>query len=348
LVKQGSILTFDEAKKAVGHSRPSVAPTNNQGRKASKRTSASFSSSTKTTSSKTKPKSTAVKTKTKAPKTKASSGARSESARVPRKNSTTSRAQKSARVSQNSGKLPRASQSGKLPKASQSGKIPRVSQDSGRLPKASQSGKIPKISKFSELRKNVSKSKAEKQFSKQFANKPSEASQAGPRAAVYKTEMGRQHKKITKMHDGAGSGIMGFLGRFCFVGFDFNRAPKLIGTSMVLACLVLSCVFLYPTAQQFYVTQRDYDQVQAKYEALSERNAEIQTQVDMLSTEAGIEDRAREEFGWVKEGENAVTVHGLESSAQEETTYKKSIPNGSVEAPTSWVTSVLDAVFGVG
>lgn len=279
MTRQGSILTFDEAKKAAVRSRPSVASSTSQSKRPTKRNSNSF------------------------------------------------------RALNN---RPTATASASKPTG-----------NSRKRPAASQSGRIPKVSKFSEIRKNVAKNKAEKQFSRQFASDPSEASQSGPRAAVYKTEMGRQHKKSSKMQSGADTGITGFFSRFSFVGFDIRRSPKLIGTTMVVVCLALSCVFLYPTAQQFYTTQRDYDQVQAEYAALESRNNDIQAQVDLLSSEMGIEDRAREEFGWVKEGENAVTVHGLESDPQETTTYKKSIPAGSVEAPSSWYTSVLDAVFGV-
>ena len=115
---------------------------------------------------------------------------------------------------------------------------------------------------------------------------------------------------------------------------------------MVAACLVLSCVFLYPAAKQYYTTVREHDQLQAEYEALQQRNATIQAEVDSLSTEAGIEDRARKEFGWVKEGENAANVYGLDTY-EDESTYNKAVTPGSVEAPDTWYSPVLDILFGV-
>ena len=68
--------------------------------------------------------------------------------------------------------------------------------------------------------------------------------------------------------------------------------------------------------------------------------------MDSLSTEAGIEDRARKEFGWVKEGENAANVYGLDTY-EDESTYNKAVTPGSVEAPDTWYSPVLDILFGV-
>ena len=44
---------------------------------------------------------------------------------------------------------------------------------------------------------------------------------------------------------------------------------------------------------------------------LSERNAAIQSDIDRLSTDEGIEDVAREQLGWVSKGETAGVVVGL-------------------------------------
>ena len=85
----------------------------------------------------------------------------------------------------------------------------------------------------------------------------------------------------------------------------------MVGVALA-ACLVLTGIFLYPSAKQYYVTMRECDRLQAEYEAIENRNANIQSEVDALATDAGVEDRAREEFGWVKTGEHAVNVRGLD------------------------------------
>ncbi len=133
--------------------------------------------------------------------------------------------------------------------------------------------------------------------------------------------------------------------RFSGIGLNV-RSPRFVVGIAVAACLVFSCMFLYPTARQYYVTVRQHDQLQAEYAALQQRNEVIKSEVDSLSTDAGIEDRARKEFGWVKEGENAVTVYGIDTPG-DESAYNKAITPGSVEAPETWYSPILDVVFGV-
>lgn len=115
---------------------------------------------------------------------------------------------------------------------------------------------------------------------------------------------------------------------------------------MIIGCLALSGAFLYPAAQQYYLTVREHDRIEAEYQLVQERNDDIRSQVELLSSEEGIEDRARQEFGWVKEGENSVKVHGLETE-EESVTYSKNISAGSVEAPPTWYSPMLDVIFGV-
>jgi len=114
----------------------------------------------------------------------------------------------------------------------------------------------------------------------------------------------------------------------------------------VSVCLILACWFLYAPAKQYYVTARSFDRLEAEYSAVQEHNQTLQKQVDSLSSPAGIEDRARKEFGWIKEGEQGGTVYGIEREP-EEVSYTKTVAPGSVEAPQAWYTALLDVVFGV-
>ena len=66
--------------------------------------------------------------------------------------------------------------------------------------------------------------------------------------------------------------------------------------------------FLYGPAQQLYQDIRERDRLAAEYEAVTERNAAIEASVDALSTEAGIEDAARTQLGWVHEGEHEMCI----------------------------------------
>lgn len=208
----------------------------------------------------------------------------------------------------------------------------------------------PKESRMAQAKRKRAKEKAGKAFSKQFADKPSQASSDGPRAAVYKGQMGSTHKKATKMQNKASSARKS--GSMSIDQKAVDYAPKLAGTFVVVACLALTCAFLYPTAKQFYSVSREYDQLQAEYMAIQERNNTIQAEVDSLSSDAGIEDKARSEFGWAKHDEKVVNVTGLSSDSEGDTektasSYTKTIPSGSIEAPETWYSPVLDVLFGV-
>ena len=100
-----------------------------------------------------------------------------------------------------------------------------------------------------------------------------------------------------------------------FVGEDLPKRghglPRFAAAGLaVVACLAVGCVMLYGPAQQYYQEIRERDRLQAEYAAIEQRNSAIQNEVDSLSTSSGVEDRAREEFGWVKEGESMATGHG--------------------------------------
>ncbi len=66
--------------------------------------------------------------------------------------------------------------------------------------------------------------------------------------------------------------------------------------SAFLICIAAALWFLYPMAQQYYVGLRTQDKLEAEYALLSERNAAIQSDIDRLSTDEGIEDVAREQL----------------------------------------------------
>lgn len=119
----------------------------------------------------------------------------------------------------------------------------------------------------------------------------------------------------------------------------------LIGAA-ALACVIVAAVMLIPVFGDYYVTKRANDQLEAEYQALQDRNDKIQNQIDSLETPEGIEDRAREEFGWVREGEHAVNITGLQTS-DSSTVLPTAVASGSVASQTSWLINLLDAVFGV-
>lgn len=311
MAQQGKILSFNEVKRTA-KGRPSVS--------APKNTSASTTKSKQRNSVKT-----------------ASNSSTSKKASVKTSGSRKAAAPKAAK--------PKTSV--KNTKAASTKNARRTSQNTGSTPRVTENKKkeTAKETQLSQMKRNLSKNKASKQFSKQFGDTSASAASEGPRAALYKGEMGRQHKKASKMQNGE-SERMSLFGRFSLPHFSLKGSPKTLASLTVIVGLVFSCIFLYPSAQQYYLSVRAHAQAEAEYDAVIARNEGIESQVNSLSSDEGIEDRARSEYGWVKEGENAVTVKGLDYE-EDEVTYKKSVPSGSVEAPQTWYSPFLDFIFGV-
>ena len=348
---QTNIFSFDEVKKTAGRTRPSLATQKPTTKKPAKRNSAKLSSGTKTSvSSRSSNQKQRSDIASKPARRQSSSGALAKdtsSAKRSVKNKTT-RKDLTASQKQNSASNKRASQSTKKRTTPKQRSGTQAQQRQGTQSRSVQSRSAvetksaAKVSKFSDAKRIHSKNKAEKAFTKQFGKTSSAQSSGGSRAAVYKTEMGRQHKRSHKMQGSERNG--GFFSRFAFSGF--RATPLFMGSMMVVVGLVLSCAFLYPSAKQFYLTSRAHDQMLAEYAALEERNDKIQSQVNTLSTTEGVEDRARSEYGWVKEGENAVFVRGLDLE-EEKSNFTEGIPAGSIEAPETWYSPILDKIFGV-
>lgn len=198
----------------------------------------------------------------------------------------------------------------------------------------------------SEGRRARTKERAGKAYFRQYEkDKPSEASQSGPRAAVYKGEMGSTHKRSARMQqDGAGSSRRA-TGSFAASQKRSRFRAPLMALGACLLCAAFGVAMLYGPAQQFYAELRERDRLAAEYQAVVERNEAISQQVAALQTDAGIEDRARTEFGWVKEGEHAVSVSGLEP--KDSSTFRSNIVSEDIPLPDTWYSGLLDPLFGV-
>ena len=103
---------------------------------------------------------------------------------------------------------------------------------------------------------------------------------------------------------------------------------------------------LYPVLREYYIANREYELLVIEYVAILERNDKMQTQIDQLQTPEGVEDRAREQFGWVKEGERAVNITGLNIS-NPPLGLPPAVLSGSLMAESTWWTDFLDYIFKV-
>ena len=206
-----------------------------------------------------------------------------------------------------------------------------------------------------DIRRKLRSFRAGKNFTRQFGSGDNAASaQAGPRAAVYKGEMGSSQRRAARMQNGGKATKQGFN-----VGFSLSGIVSYIGSSrarmiatVVICAVVFVSVYLYPSARQWYVSEREYQQAQAEYAAIVERNQALENDIAMLGTNEGIEQRAREQFGWVRADEHAVRITNIDATSDTHQNADNApiaqVPTGSVEAPSEWYTPFLNVLFGVG
>lgn len=211
-------------------------------------------------------------------------------------------------------------------------------------------------------KRDRAKAKASKQFDKTygdeaaFANGGASSSkgrvfnraqatdqpQAGPRAAVYKGEMGASQKRSSRLQakepsKSTSSGAAGARARVL-------RIPHKLGVALCALAVVALCgVMLYGPAQQYYQQLRETDRLQAEYAAVALRSETLQSSIESLQTEAGIEDKAHEDLGYVKAGEQTATVKGI--NYEDSSEFSSNVLPGSVPAPETWYSPFLDVVF---
>ena len=192
------------------------------------------------------------------------------------------------------------------------------------------------------LGKALAKRKADKVFGSQDG---AAAGEGGPRAALYKGEMGSSQRRASRMQSDEGP-AEGGRGKASARG-RFRLGPKMRIFAASAACLALVCVFLYQPARQAYQSMREHDALAAEYAALQQRGDALQTSVDVLSTDEGMEALAHEQFGLVREGEVSVNVAGVEGDSEVGPSAPPNVSSGGVDAPDTWYSGVLDPLFGV-
>lgn len=195
-------------------------------------------------------------------------------------------------------------------------------------------------------RRERTKERADRAYFRQYeAGKVPEGA-GGPRAAVYKGEMGSTHKRSSRMQQAA-TASSPRRGRRSSAseGMSLFARPWFMGLAATALCLVFGAVTLYGPAQQLYVDIREKDRLAAEYAAVVERNAAIDSQVQALETDEGVEDMARTQLGWVREGEHAVSVSGLDPKEPAE--FRGNIVSEDIPLPDTWYSGFLDPLFGV-
>ncbi|MCL1879403.1 MAG: hypothetical protein FWF71_02100 [Actinomycetia bacterium] len=126
------------------------------------------------------------------------------------------------------------------------------------------------------------------------------------------------------------------LGRGSYTGFSV--------VFILVVAMLFAGLMVYGPAASAWADIRLVQQMQAEEGAIEARNNQIAQLIGAIKTPEGIESRAREEYGWVRAGEQAVNIVGLDI-ASSSTSLPASIEPGSVQAPTQWWTATLDTIF---
>lgn len=117
---------------------------------------------------------------------------------------------------------------------------------------------------------------------------------------------------------------------------------------IVTACIiVLVLAILYPVGREYYQTLRTQQRLEAQIEAVTERNEAVEAENEALQTEEGIENQARSEYGWVKEGENSAVVTNDQGTVDNASRLPEHLDKDSITAPKTWYYNILDFIFFV-
>ena len=104
---------------------------------------------------------------------------------------------------------------------------------------------------------------------------------------------------------------------------------------------------MYVPMKNYYTAVRDQAKAEVALEIVTTRNEALIEDVALLTSDAGMEDRARQQYGWVKQGENAVTVTGLSSEGEPSAAeILRTVTLNDIKAPETWYSPVLDPFFG--
>ena len=195
--------------------------------------------------------------------------------------------------------------------------------------------------------KRKAKAKAAEQFRRQFGDDVPASDSPSSRAAVYKGEMGAKQRRATRMQEKESKGfsVGGLISGFSPLALLSSK--RFMISAVAVVCVCLGAFFLYGPAQSYYQQVREHDRLALEYQAVSERNEQLQSEVDSLQTDEGVRQRAHEQLGWVENGEESANVSGLDlESGSDSDVVIANVSSESIKAPKTWYSPVLDFVFG--
>lgn len=111
----------------------------------------------------------------------------------------------------------------------------------------------------------------------------------------------------------------------------------------VIALLIVAAAVLYPIGCTYYQALRQEQTLQAELDAVNQRNEQIDAENKQLETDEGVENQAREEYGWVKDDEKATVVVNSGDSGSGD--MPSQVDGSKIEPPHTWYYDILDIIF---
>ncbi len=112
-----------------------------------------------------------------------------------------------------------------------------------------------------------------------------------------------------------------------------------------LACVTLTVVTLYSPAQQLYSAYRENERLTDELAQNQARVEALEKSVSSLQTAEGVQDAARKTWGLVMPDEVSLSVENAAYQAAD-TSIPDEVRRGSGKNTSTWVTDILDQVFG--
>ena len=110
-----------------------------------------------------------------------------------------------------------------------------------------------------------------------------------------------------------------------------------------IAVLIVAVAVLYPIGCTYYQALRQEQTLQAELDAVNQRNEQIDAENKQLETDEGVENQAREEYGWVKDDEKATVVVNSGDSGSGD--MPSQVDGSKIEPPQTWYYDILDIIF---
>lgn len=136
-------------------------------------------------------------------------------------------------------------------------------------------------------------------------------------------------------------GMKGVVARIAEAIAGMNLAMRVLLLVVVLAIVTVG--ILYPIGCTYYQAMRQEQRYQAELDAVNARNDALQEENDALKTDEGVENQARKDLGWVKDGEQAVIISNSNENSESE--MPSQVDSDDIHAPRTWYYDILDVIF---